>query len=52
MNWWMYVLGIIVCAIGGALDQNPTALRHATVLFVHTCGVILLLYGTGALKYE
>ena len=50
MNWSMYILGIIVCAISGAIDRNPTAARHASVLFLQSCGVILLLYGTGALK--
>lgn len=46
------MLGVIVCAIGGTIDQNPTALRHMTVIFVHSVGLLLLLNAAGLIKYE
>lgn len=50
MNWYLYILGMILCAISGAIDRNPTQLRHIVVTTIYAAGLTIVLYSTGALK--
>lgn len=49
MNWYLYILGIVICAMSGYFDENPTS-RQLLATTIYTIGLCTLLYSTGALK--
>ena len=38
-----FILGMLFCALAGALDRNPTTLRMVTVMLVYAIGLQFLI---------
>ena len=45
MNWYVLILGVIMCASAGVVDQNPSLVRFMAVIILQSFGIVLLGYG-------
>ena len=45
MNWYILILGAIMCASAGVVDQNPSLGRFMAVITLQSFGIVLLGYG-------
>lgn len=47
MNVEMYIIGMILCAMTGVIDQNPSMLRFIGVILFQSIGVYFILKAQG-----
>ena len=45
MNWYILILGAIMCGSAGVVDQNPSLGRFMAVIALQSFGIVLLGYG-------